>query len=484
MRSPASPLLCAALVSASILAGCVVNEPFPTTQPSTTPPEAPPVPYTLDEYPLDLDHEHSDAKIHNRTHNIAFIAYHSCSPDGEIADAVGGYTDIAFFEDLAFVGHRRGFCILDVSDPAHPQYVGSYVGEPASDIEVSADGNTVFLATQRNLRPNAAEENSTEGTDNLPRGIIVVNVENRDDPTFESYYPMPTNGVHTAAPYLMDGRQLLFLQTYDWVPPGVSGIPDGVPQPIPESNAPVTQRVEVTELTLVSGKRVLERIGQYSLQRPLDQPFVYWFPHDSFAQYHPVLGKHLLYVAYWEAGLVILDVDDPANPALFARYDDQAPSNLTNQYHDVKVFEEPIAGMHVTVTAPETPTASETGLVRIFNTTDPANPVQIGTWHLPESPPTPGDSFLFSPHVFTLHEGMIYIGHYHGGVWVIDVSDAEHLRNPSAAGFFFPRGDEATQTFTEGTPGVWGAYFHDGYIYATESSTGVHVLQYAGDRAT
>ena len=126
----------------------------------------------------------------------------------------------------------------------------------------------------------------------------MVDVSDKANPQFESYYPVPTNGVHTAVVYDMDGRTIVSIQTYDWVPPG--GIPvDAVPQ----QNAPMTQRIEITELKPdAAGTMTLQRLGMYSHPRPTTDQLALYFPHDSYIQKHPITGKTYLYVAYWDAG--------------------------------------------------------------------------------------------------------------------------------------------------------------------------------------
>lgn len=429
--------------------------------------------YLLDEFPVDLDHDHADVALHEASQNIELAGYHACTQDGGLKSAVGGYTDIAFHEEYAFVGTSKGFCILDLTQPTVPAFVSAFAGEPASDLDVSADGQYVFLPTQRNRLDSLAGPGGP--TSNLPRGVTVVNVADKAKPVFESYYPVPTNGVHTLTPYKLGDRQLVFIQSYDWVPPGELG----VPVPAPQQNPGATQRIEVTELTrLPSGAMGLELVSRWSYPRPLDDPGAFWFPHDSTAQQHPLTGKHLLYVAYWDAGLVIVDISEPETLRLVSTFRQKEPS-VYNQYHDVKVFDELIDGRHITVTGPELSSGPEAGHVRVFDTTNPAKPIQLSTWRLPGNPGTPS-GFLYSPHVFNLADGRIYIGHNHGGVWVIDIHNAALLEKPASAGFYFPRGDEAKGEWSK-TSTVWGAYWREGYVYATEGSSGVHILQFSGD---
>ncbi len=470
---PARSLVIVAVLGLASLAGCITAN--PDLDPGSDAVDDL-LYYLVDEFPIDVDHDHANATLHNRSLNVELSGFHSCSPDGHAPNSPRGLTDIAFHGPYAIVGTATGFCILDVTQPTMPAYVSSYLGEYSADIEVSTDGNYAFLLTQRN-RIESLNDPPADPDSNLPRGVTVVNIRDKTKPTFESYYPVPTNGVHTATSYAIGTRQLLFIQSYDWFMPRDLA-PDGVERPVVEQNLPVTQRVEITELVPAGGKLVLKRLAHYSLDRPLENQLVHYFPHDSYAQWHPLLKKHLLYVAYWDAGLVVLDIDDPASPKFLGRYSEKAPSKY-NQYHDVKVFDELIDGRHITVTGPETQVSTEAAMVRVFDTTDPRDPVQLGTWRLPGNVATPG-GFVFSPHVFTLNDGRIYIGHNHGGVWVIDVHNETLLKSPASAGYYFPRGDEAHREYSPGSD-VWGAYWRDGYVYATESNSGVHVLHFASD---
>jgi hypothetical protein len=225
---------------------------------------------------------------------------------------------------------------------------------------------------------------------------------------------------------------------------------------------------------------LLQRLGMYSHARPPTQPLELVFPHDSFIEKHPITGKTLLYAAYWDAGLIILDISNPASPQFVSEYNDPAPSRY-NSYHDVKVSKELIAGRHITVTGPELELAvGESGVFRIFDTTDPSNPIQLSAWGLPGVDGF-GGGFQFSPHVFQIMHGRIYLAHNHGGIWVLDISNETLLHAPQAAGYYFPHGDEHNPDTWANSASVWGVYLNGGYMYATEGTQGVHVLRWIGD---
>jgi hypothetical protein len=435
--------------------------------------------YTLPDFPLDVDHDHNAPEAHLAKFQVDFMAHAPCTADGKHRTAPGGFTDIAFFGDYAYVGKSDGFCVLDVSDVMHPKFVGQYLGESSADLEITQDGQYVLLLTQRNVPSQSTPiaRGSTDPTDDLPRGAIVVSVKDPKNPQFESYYPVPTNGVHTAVTYKMGSRQLVSIQTYDWFPPAPVG-------PVPQQNLPGTQRVEITELKPdASGKMSLTRLSTYSFPRPTTDELARYFPHDAYIQKHPITGDTLEYIAYWDAGMVILNINDPAAPKLVGRYSELAPSKY-NSYHDVKVSEELIDGRHITVTGPELEASvGEVGYYRIFDTTDPAKPAQLGAWTVPGLDGNPG-GFLYSPHVFQLIKGRLYIAHNHAGLWIVDIHNETLLKNPQTAGYYFPHGDETKPDtwFKNTSSGIWGAYVRDGVIYTTEKS-GVQLLHWIGDHA-
>lgn len=466
----------ASVLGIPALAGCLGGE-----APEPAPASPTPSPYFMgDDFPLDTDHDHADMTLHNASFNFEFVSYHSCTPEGTFQSGpLGQFTDIAFHHPYAFIGQAAGFCILDIADPAQPKFVSRYVGQRqnASDIDLSADGDYLLLPTQRNPLqiPNVADP-----TKSLPRGILVFNVKDRRNPVLDFFYPVPTNGVHTISTYLMEARQLVFIQTYDWIPPGE--LNETVKPPaLNPTNPPGTPRVEIAELVVdAAGKAELRRISLFEVPRPPGDPLLQWFPHDAQAQKHPKTGQTLLYVAYWDAGLVLVDISEPARPAMMARYDNRSPS-VYNHYHDARASEVLIDGRHVTVTAPEIYAGPETGVVRIFDTSDPRQPVQIGWWKLPGNLGIPRD-FLYSPHVFSLDEGRIYLGHRHAGVWVLDISTADNLTWPKAVGYYFPHGDARLPSAAwSRSSNVWGAYFHEGLVYVTEENAGLHVLRFRGD---
>ncbi len=432
--------------------------------------------YTSQDFLAELEHDHTDPTLHAASHNMAFVDHHDCTEDGVVDEDTPQITDIKEWGDYLFVNQLNGFCILDISDPYDVTFVSHFEAEAGFDIDVNANGEYVFHGTQRNPPPGTGGPPDPNAEDDLPRGLYVVDVSDKADPTLASFYPVPSNGVHTVHYHKhANGDDLVLIQTYDWFPPSETGLPlPGV------GNGP-TQRVEILRLVEDETGAQLELVGIYSLPKPPEEPAGDYFPHDCTAQQHPFTERTYMYCAYWNHGLVIVDITNPVQPTLVSQYDDAAPSNY-NQYHYVLPAPEPIDDRHITVGAPELQVGvEETGHIRVFDTTDPANPVQLSTWTLPGVPGFDG-GFLYSPHQFDIANGHIYMGHNHGGTWVIDISNESLLMAPKSAGAVIPHGDEDREPSEWPRLGnVWVAIEHEGYVYSADRTAGIHVHRYLHD---
>lgn len=451
--------LAGTLLALALVAGCVADEGAPSIPPVRSQPLAP----VLGE-PIVQDHDHTDPSIHNASHNLRLVAH--VKPWGDGSEyGQGTVNELAVNGQHVYVSRSNpegGFAIVDLSDPRAPEVVGDFRSEGGGDIEVTSDGLFALLSTQRTLPGQQSTDNTTN---RAPRGVYVVDVADKTRPTLSSFFPLPTNGPHTmhysrVSPQL----EIVTLQTYDLL--ATYNVP--VDQVLP-----VTQRVYVTQLVRTDQGARLEPLGAYQVPA-LPQDGMLVFPHDVSIERHPLTGQLLMYAAYWDGGLRIVDLADPKAPTEIASFDDLTPSALI-QLHDARTFPALLDApgpTHVTVVGPEIVTAPEAGQLTFLNTTDPANPTKLGWWSIPGNL-TVDQPFLFSPHVFdTNPQGMLVIGHNHGGVWLIDASDPT---NATSVGFYQPH--ETREGYSGPQPSVWGARFFGGYIVATDGPTGLYVLE-------
>ncbi|MCA1813044.1 MAG: hypothetical protein LC624_03715 [Halobacteriales archaeon] len=385
------------------------------------------------------------------------------------------YSELDVKDGWAYVcraGAQGGFVVVDVHDPAHPEPVGEQAGMGCSDIKVNDDGDLVFYGTQRNA-PAELATSTAPPTERAPRGVYLVNVKDKAHPQVENFMAIPTNGVHTLHYVKQESRELLLVQTYDWIVDG--GLGTGVST---GQNLPATPRVNIFEVQHgVLGNRQLQLLSVWE-DPTLPPQGQNYFPHDVTVQKQPLDGHWYAYVACWDSGLVLLNIDDPTQPFEVSRFADTGPSKVVHT-HQARPFPQLIAGRHVTVLEPELPSGDETGQFTLVDTTDPAHPQRLGYWTLPGHLVIPG-GFLFSPHNFNLANGRIYLAHNHAGVWVVDVGDAEKLLHPVAVGYYQPHAGAREQKCAEAH--TWSAFFVQGYVYASDECYGLNILRFQGDQ--
>jgi hypothetical protein len=433
--------------------------------------------------PIVQDHDHADPALHVGSANIAAVGYHSGYGDGTAAALPEGqgFSEMAVWEGerdganrtLAFVGRRGGpdggFVVIDATDPTAMQRLGAFPGLGNYDIEISADGAFAFSTTQ--WLPTEQDPAQLEPAEDQ-RGVYIVDLADLASPALAGFFPVPTRGAHTLSHFAMaDGRELVILNTYDFVPDPSLRVP------IPGLGGnPVAHRVLITQFVRAPSPH-LELLSVFQKTEEVAPQGKAYFPHDTFVQVHPVTGALILYVAYWDLGAYLVDISDPTMPRELSRLTDFSPSKHAS-IHLARPAPALIDGVHVTITEPELGATDETGQLTLYDTTDPAAPKRLGYWTLP------GDlaiteGLIFSPHNFDIANGRVYLAHYHAGVWVIDVHNASLLQRPEEIGYYqtaIPR-----PSFAGYATNFWSAFYHDGLIYASDISAGLQVLRFRLD---
>lgn len=435
--------------------------------------------------PIVQDHDHRDPALHAGRANLELVAYHSGYGDGT-ADALPdqqGFSELAVWRGerdgamrtLAFLGRRNGpdggFSILDATDLRNVTLLGTYPGLANYDIEVTDDGRYAFFTTQ--WLPTQQQSGQPDPAHDQ-RAVYVVDLADlaSPQPAF-AFYP-PTRGAHTVTYHNTGSRELLIVNSYDFVPdPSL-----GLPVPGLGSN-PAAHRTFITEFLREPQPR-LEVLSVYQKTAEVAPQGQAYFPHDTFVQEHPLTNQLLLYVAYWDLGGFLVDITDPANPRDLSQLSDFQPSRHAS-VHFLRPAPQLIDGVHVTITEPELGPTDETGIYALFDTTDPQAPRRLGYWELP------GDIVIteglnFSPHNFDVANGRLYLAHYHGGVWVVDISNRTLLDRPASLGFFQAAVQEENRS-PSWAPDYWSAFAKDGRVWASDISAGLVVLRFPLDPA-
>jgi hypothetical protein len=368
--------------------------------------------------PIVAGHNHGDAALHDHSFNLvrtALVTGH----DGA-APATESYVETAIKGGYAYLcrnGPESGLVIFDLRDLEHPKFTGFLHLEAGfePDIEVSDDGKWAFWETQR--FPTSAETPATDPGANAMHGVHIIDIRDKAHPKWAGFSETTPDGPHSITYANINGRHILFQSTYAFA------------YAYGNADVPTTQRLIISELDTSGPFATLKTLVEY---RHPQATGLNKMPHDVSIQVHPRTGRTLAYVAYWDVGVVILDVTDPAKPVLVSTYHDFGPAKY-GEIHMVRAFGQPIDGRLISVAEPEIRAQPDSGYLTFFDTTDPAHPTYVSSWRIPGNIPSDGGSL--GPHYFDADRGRVVMASYHAGFWVIDVHDAANLAHPRSVAF-------------------------------------------------
>lgn len=195
------------------------------------------------------------------------------------------------------------------------------------------------------------------------------------------------------------------------------------------------------------------------------------------------------YVAYWDLGMVVLDLADPVRPQLLGR--GVAPAGEEGDMHSAIEAPQRVGGRLLAVTTDEdfspSPSfgvgpgnsvfAADTwGAARIFDVSDPASPVEVGRFATPNSLlGTNGDGGFYTVHNPELADGLLFLSWYSDGVRVVDLSDPTA---PAEVAAFVPPAVADPSGFGFATaPLVWGVHVDGDLVFVSDINYGLYVLR-------
>jgi len=189
-----------------------------------------------------------------------------------------------------------------------------------------------------------------------------------------------------------------------------------------------------------------------------------------------------LFVSYWDAGFLSLDISNPWQPRFLGRFT-YAP-NEDGDGHSTSYDDE----RKLLFTADEDFCKTGPGIVtgwgymRVLDESDPAHPVQIGAFHTPNSyglaDPGAGDYVIHNPLVVGSD---VYLSWYTDGVRVVSTKDP---RNPQEVAYFVPPAAQnpikpAQRNTLTNTTQVWGVAYDPStkLVYASDMNSGLWLLK-------
>lgn len=196
----------------------------------------------------------------------------------------------------------------------------------------------------------------------------------------------------------------------------------------------------------------------------------------------PVLGdQDLVYVPYWDSGTMILDVSDPSDPTLVGRT--QVESNEAGNTHSVWLADD--GNIMIETFEVGSPNEDQNDAIefawghpRIYDISDPSNPVRLSSFELPSTRQDPPDPGFLGVHDPTVRGSTMFLSWFGEGVVVADISDPTEAKLLDQ---FEPSGTDPTGIFC-GSVGAecaatWGIELHKDLVLASDTLSGLWVLK-------
>ncbi|MGH8953128.1 MAG: LVIVD repeat-containing protein [Acidimicrobiia bacterium] len=360
-------------------------------------------------------------------------------------DGKGDGMHVNVVDGVAYMGHMGyndlGTSIIDVSDPTRPRLI-SQIARPEGthSHKVQVVGSTLLVNHERNRFEAAPPADWSAG-------MAVYDVSDPASPQQIGFYPTPGTGVHRMTwwegnlAYLAgtdDGYDGRFLQIVDLTEPA--------------------QPVEVGRWWY-PGQHLAG--GETPDWIPAAEPG----PGDEgrqFALHHALPYGDRAYAGYWDAGLVILDISDAAEPKLVGRLQLGPESRNTHT-----AFRPPGRDILLVTDEQLTRWIGVQRHVWVVDISDDTNPQVISRLPVPDGA-RHDEGVRWGPH--NLHEmrpgsftdpNLVYLTYFGGGLRAYDISDAHnpvevaHLVPPAPAGRDSIQFNDVTAT-------------EDGLVYVTD----------------
>jgi hypothetical protein len=446
--------------------------------------------------PFGQGHDHADPRQHANltTPNFRVVGYDPLfSPDyGGATPAgyvCGDAKDVPAGRRLAVVESRSdvGFTIADVTDAAHPKWLGELVMRRTHvyDVALMPDGREVVAVTSGLDEPQQGPLATLDSglawrscagetlpilassPDLVPRGasVLLVDIGDPSSPTIVDQRPLEGLG-HSVFTTLVDGKQYVVASsvatqgtdTFDFY--GLVSTPLG-----PRLDRLSTYVPEAGRLPEIAD------IGGHS---------------EAWIFKHPATGKLIAYVQSRE-WIRTVDLTDPTRPTEIGRWTDYVRARMgqTGHLHSIFPLDGLQDGRHYVVIGPEWgshPEGVPSGIVWVLDDTDPSQLREVAAWTLPHEVEWSGE-YMFSTHYFAVVGRTLFVSTYHGGVWAVDLSRLGEggFQLLPTVGVFLPANvsPHPPARPVRWTPNVEEARpLADGTLVTFDSNSGIYAFRY------
>ncbi|WP_407562265.1 LVIVD repeat-containing protein [Streptomyces sp. 184] len=386
-----------------------------------------------------------------------------------------------------YTGHfwDSGWSVVDVTDPARPEVVAHVPGpENTWTLQVDLHGDIMVTALEQ-IFPNFGGDPDAS----FEEGVLIWDIADPVRPRRLGHYRTGGTGTH---------RNLYPGGRYVHLAAGAPGFRGNI-YVILDIADPGRPR-EAGRWWMPGQREDEQPPPGHERGRHEDHPATSGFccsaGHDVSLHGPAYPVGNLVYLPYGGAGLVVLDIADPARPRPVGRLPFSPPFHSRFGVHGVL----PLPGRDIAFANSEdvsygTGPAHHASLVDI---SDPRNPFLLSL--LPEPVPPRGARYAdFStrggwsgPHNINHHQhhpdvqrqgDLLYIAHFNAGLRIYDISNP---RLPRETGHFMP--PEPTRRYGPMPEGELALQTEDvvvdrrGYIYITDKNQGLWILRHTGPR--
>jgi hypothetical protein len=363
---------------------------------------------------------------------IREIAYFDCIGGGQVY-VQGNYAYIAHMNAPA------GTTIVDIGDPRNPKQVAHIeIPEGVHSHKVRVE-NDLMLVNWECPPPYILDEN-------FQGGLVIYDVSNPRQPKQICFWKTAGTGVHR---FDFDGR-------YAYITPEVDGY-----------------HLNIAMILDLKNPAKPEEAGRWWLpgqwvaggETPDEGYRMTWC--------HQILRRdNRLYVAYWHAGMVILDIEDMSKPKMVSRlvYSPTFP----HPTHTILPIPFPVAGRKVAVVADEDVRKlrpSPPPFLWIVDITDEKQPVPISTYQIEglENTVMPEFSGCHQP-AEQVYGTEIPVAWFAFGLRVVDIKNPHA---PREVAYYVP--DTPVGYDRPSTNDVF--LTKEGHIYLIDRNRGMHILE-------
>ncbi len=424
-------------------------------------------------------HDHQDPAQHRFARNASVVFHDDLMRFGGSVEQPVGAHALALHKDRELLAvavngaetgdGQQGVHLFDVSEPQAPVHLSFFSASVAVNgdrtVAWSESGDVLFLGYEGAGRP----------------GVAALDVRTPTNPLLVGFWDDPLgSGSHTVAAGGVDGVQYVFSLSY------------GVTILQYENGVFTVVGKYVTQDELAAADAVYYVTGE---QEGSAQTYAVrsLYGHDMNFYLDPKTGTPLLLVAYAYDGAKILDLSNPSAPVMIGRFMPPQDSDHKHYTHSITA-ERTLDGALVVVVGSETfepanqPIASPVWILDATETLEGLpmqnQPLHLGTWRNPGGAAA-GDLGL-SVHFFRQEAGLLYLSHYHGGVWAVDVRTEAARAAPEAFAYLMPVPEDAIRApddccigfDLDGVPMVFDVEVLNGTVFAADLIQGLVVAEF------